>query len=70
MFEISKNEGERHGKMPSFGRNAKPSPPVKEVPEVKPQVNAEKPREEEVVVNKLKVEEQVVKEEVVVPPVQ
>jgi hypothetical protein len=21
MFEISKNEGERHGKMPTFGRN-------------------------------------------------
>jgi hypothetical protein len=34
-------------------------------------VNAEKPREEEeVVVNKLKVEEPVVKEEVVIPPVQ
>jgi hypothetical protein len=24
LFEISKNEGERHGKMPTFGRNGAP----------------------------------------------
>ena len=36
MFEISKNEGERHGKMPSFGRNAKVSPSVQEFAEEKP----------------------------------
>jgi hypothetical protein len=26
MFEISKNEGERHGKMPTFSRATKPKP--------------------------------------------
>ena len=27
LIEISKNEGERHGKMPTFGRNGKPTRP-------------------------------------------
>lgn len=27
LFEISKNEGERHGKMPTFGKNGKPINP-------------------------------------------
>ena len=31
LFEISKNEGERHGKMPTFGREGKPVVPEKPV---------------------------------------
>ncbi len=47
MFEISKNEGERHGKMPTFGRNnAKPPKKSATGGEVPPKVK----EEEEVIV--------------------
>lgn len=56
MFEISKNEGERHGKMPTFGRNKQTftqskEEVLKEEPKVQP---AKKTQQEDVVVNVVK----------------
>ena len=45
LFEISKNEGERHGKMPTFGSNGKPVIPVEEKKPAASEKVAEKPAE-------------------------
>jgi hypothetical protein len=50
MFEISKNEGDRHGKMPTFGRTTS-------------QVSQETPREEEHVAETVVEEEKPKKQE-------